>query len=142
RLGAAPGLADRAPVPAALGRLAGHRPLGEPAAARRPRRPPVGGRRARAAAGGPSHVAVLRDVRRPRGHALPPDNFQEDPSPVVARRTSPTNMGLYLLATLAARDFGWLGTLEAVERLEATLETMQRLERFRGHFYNWYGTSD
>jgi cyclic beta-1,2-glucan synthetase len=78
----------------------------------------------------------------PEDHALPPDNFQEDPSPVVARRTSPTNMGLYLLATVAARDFGWLGTLEAVERLEATLETMQRLERFRGHFYNWYGTSD
>ena len=78
----------------------------------------------------------------PEDHALPPDNFQEDPSPVVARRTSPTNMGLYLLATLAARDFGWLGTLDAVERLEATLDTMQRLERFRGHFYNWYGTSD
>src|SRR6185295_13476141 len=75
-------------------------------------------------------------------HALPPDNFQEDPSPVVAHRTSPTNMGLYLLSTLAAREFGWLGTLDAVERLEATLATMQRLERFRGHFYNWYGTSD
>jgi cyclic beta-1,2-glucan synthetase len=75
-------------------------------------------------------------------HALPPDNFQEDPSPVVAHRTSPTNMGLYLLSMLAAREFGWLGTLDAVERLEATLATMQRLERFRGHFYNWYGTSD
>ncbi len=73
-------------------------------------------------------------------HALPPDNFQEDPKPVVAHRTSPTNIGLYLLSTLAARDLGWLGTLDAIERLEATLATMHRLELFRGHFYNWYDT--
>ena len=52
---------------------------------------------------------------------LPPDNFQEDPKPVVAQRTSPTNLGLLLLSTVAARDFGWIGTLETVERLEATL---------------------
>src|SRR5690606_26587298 len=43
-------------------------------------------------------------------HMLPPDNFQETPRPVVARRTSPTNMGLYLLSAVAARDFGWTGT--------------------------------
>ena len=76
----------------------------------------------------------------PEDHALPPDNFQEDPKPVVAHRTSPTNIGLYLLSTLVARDLGWLGTLEATERLEATLATMNRLELFRGHFYNWYDT--
>jgi len=75
------------------------------------------------------------------GH-LPPDNLQEDPAPVVAHRTSPTNIGLYLLSTVAARDLGWVGTLEAVERLESTLATMTRLERFRGHFYNWYDTRD
>jgi len=73
---------------------------------------------------------------------LPPDNLQEDPKPVVAHRTSPTNIGLYLLSVLSARDFGWLGTLDAVERLEATFATMSRLPRFRGHFYNWYDTSD
>src|SRR4029453_7087035 len=71
---------------------------------------------------------------------LPPDNFQEDPRPVVAHRTSPTNIGLYLLSIVSARDFGWLGVLDAVDRLEATLATMRRLERFRGHFYNWYDT--
>jgi cyclic beta-1,2-glucan synthetase len=76
----------------------------------------------------------------PEDHALPPDNFQEDPKPVVAHRTSPTNIGLYLLSTLVARDLGWLGTLEASERLEATLATMSRLELFRGHFFNWYDT--
>ena len=75
-------------------------------------------------------------------HALPPDNFQEDPKPVVAHRTSPTNIGLYLLSTLAANDLGCIGTTETVERLEATLATMSRLELFRGHFYNWYDTSD
>jgi cyclic beta-1,2-glucan synthetase len=73
---------------------------------------------------------------------LPPDNFQEDPTAVVAHRTSPTNIGLLLLSTAAAREFGWLGTLEAVERLEATLATVGRLKRFRGHFCNWYDTTD
>ena len=76
----------------------------------------------------------------PADQALPPDNFQEDPKPVIAHRTSPTNLGLYLLSTAVARDFGWLGTVEAVERLEATFATMARLERFRGHFFNWYDT--
>jgi cyclic beta-1,2-glucan synthetase len=73
---------------------------------------------------------------------LPPDNFQEEPKPVVAHRTSPTNLGLYLLSIAAARDFGWLGTLEMAARLDATLTTMNGLERFRGHFYNWYDTQD
>jgi cyclic beta-1,2-glucan synthetase len=78
----------------------------------------------------------------PLENCLPPDNFQDDPSPVLAHRTSPTNIGLYLLATACAREFGWAGTLESVERIEATLATLQRLERFRGHFYNWYDTRD
>jgi cyclic beta-1,2-glucan synthetase len=72
---------------------------------------------------------------------LPPDNFQEDPS-AIAHRTSPTNLGLYLLAIVSACDFGWIGTGEATDRLEATLATMSRLKRFRGHFYNWYDTRD
>jgi cyclic beta-1,2-glucan synthetase len=72
----------------------------------------------------------------------PPDNFQEDPNPVIAHRTWPTNIGLYLLSIVAARDFGWLGTLDLLARLEGAFESMQKLERFRGHFYNWYDTSD
>jgi cyclic beta-1,2-glucan synthetase len=78
----------------------------------------------------------------PAEHMLPPDNFQEDPRPVVAHRTSPTNIGLYLLSAVAARDFGWAGTLETVERLEAAFASLHQLARFRGHFYNWYGTLD
>src|SRR5216684_499869 len=73
---------------------------------------------------------------------LPPDNFQEDPKPTVAHRTSPTNLGVYLLSAVSARDFGWAGTTETVDRLEATLATMGDLQRFRGHFYNWYDTQN
>ncbi|HSR40725.1 MAG TPA: glucoamylase family protein, partial [Longimicrobiales bacterium] len=71
---------------------------------------------------------------------LPPDNVQEDPEHRVAHRTSPTNVGLYLLSVLAARDFGWIGTGEAAERIERTLETLGVLERCRGHLFNWYDT--
>ena len=71
---------------------------------------------------------------------LPPDNFQEDPLPIVAHRTSPTNIGLYLLSAASARQMGWISTSEAAARLEDTLRTMSRLERFRGHYYNWYDT--
>jgi cyclic beta-1,2-glucan synthetase len=71
---------------------------------------------------------------------LPPDNFQEDPTPALAHRTSPTNLGLYLLSVVSARDFGWIGATQAIERLEATLATMIRLQRYRGHLFNWYDT--
>jgi len=73
---------------------------------------------------------------------LPPDNMQETPYPAIAHRTSPTNIGLYLLSTVAARDMGWLSDSDAVERLEQTLDRMTRMQRFRGHFYNWYDTID
>jgi cyclic beta-1,2-glucan synthetase len=78
----------------------------------------------------------------PEDHALPPDNFQETPRPMVAHRTSPTNLGLYLLSVAAARELGWLGISDCVTRLEETLGTMRGLDRFRGHFYNWYDTRE
>lgn len=71
---------------------------------------------------------------------LPPDNFQEDPEPKVAHRTSPTNIGLYLLSTVSARDFGWIGLADATDRLEATSESLAALEHYRGHLFNWYDT--
>ncbi len=76
----------------------------------------------------------------PESHGLPADNFQEVPQPEVAQRTSPTNIGLALLSTVAANDFGWIGTGEMVQRLEATFATLAKLERYRGHFFNWYDT--
>jgi len=71
---------------------------------------------------------------------LPPDNFQEQPAPKAASRTSPTNLGLALLANLAAFDFGYLTVGRLITRTQATFATMERLERYRGHFYNWYDT--
>jgi cyclic beta-1,2-glucan synthetase len=119
-----------------------------PAVARWVSQPPRPSPRQRLA---PADAAVLRSTARrtwrffesfvgPDDGFLPPDNFQEDPRPVLAHRTSPTNIGLYLLSVVSARDFGWVGLLDTLDRLEATLATMGRLERFRGHFYNWYDT--
>jgi cyclic beta-1,2-glucan synthetase len=69
---------------------------------------------------------------------LAPDNFQETPSPLVALRTSPTNIGLQLLATVSAGDLGFITTEHMIERLEHAFATLDRMRRFRGHFYNWY----
>ena len=71
---------------------------------------------------------------------LPPDNFQEHPVPVIAPRTSPTNIGMALLANLAAYDFGYCSVARLVDRTQKTFETLGRMERYRGHFYNWYDT--
>ena len=76
----------------------------------------------------------------PEDHWLAPDNYQEYRIAAVAHRTSPTNMGLALLANLAAHDFGYIPTGRLVERTAGTLHTMSGLERYRGHFYNWYDT--
>jgi len=73
-------------------------------------------------------------------HWLPPDNFQEYPVAVIAHRTSPTNMGLALLANLSAYDFGYITAGQLIERTANALHTMETLERYRGHFYNWYDT--
>jgi cyclic beta-1,2-glucan synthetase len=71
---------------------------------------------------------------------LPPDNVQEHPVPRTAHRTSPTNIGLSLLATLSARDFGYISTGQMIERLTATLDTVARLDKHNGHLLNWYDT--
>ena len=73
-------------------------------------------------------------------HALPPDNVQLVPELTVAHRTSPTNIGMALLATLAAHDFGFIDTDELADRIDATLTTVEGLERFEGHLLNWYDT--
>lgn len=72
---------------------------------------------------------------------LPPDNFQETPQPVLAERTSPTNIGVYLLSVMSARDFGWIGFEETINRLEQTIATIDRMPKYRGHLFNWYRTN-
>ena len=76
----------------------------------------------------------------PGDNHLPPDNLQVLPHDIVAHRTSPTNIGMYLLSATCARQFGWIGTQDMLERLEATLATLLTMERYRGHFMNWYDT--
>ncbi|HWZ59243.1 MAG TPA: glucoamylase family protein [Gemmatimonadaceae bacterium] len=73
---------------------------------------------------------------------LAPDNYQEDPSPVVAMRTSPTNIGLQLLGIVSAYDVGFLPGGAMIERLELVFRSLERMTRFRGHFYNWYDLHD
>ena len=80
------------------------------------------------------HFVVFED------NWLPPDNFQEQPVALIAHRTSPTNIGLSLLANLSACDFGYITTSELIERTMNTISTMKKMERYRGHFYNWYNT--
>ncbi len=105
----------------------------------------------RAIALNPEDRELLRTVARetwryfetfmgPDDHGLPPDNFQQVPEPKVAHRTSPTNIGMGLLATLAAHDLGLIETDELVLRIDRTLTTMEGLERFDGHLLNWYST--
>ena len=75
-----------------------------------------------------------------RDHWLPPDNFQEIPDGRVAHRTSPTNQGLLLLSTLAAHDLGYIGLGSLARRLENTFDSLERMEKQWGHFFNWYDT--
>ena len=99
----------------------------------------------------PDQQALLRGSARrtwrffddfvgPQDHWLPPDNFQEYPAPAIASRTSPTNIGMALLANLAAYDLGYITAGKCLRLTANTLATMERLERYHGHFYNWYDT--
>ena len=105
----------------------------------------------RVTAVGRSERATLRRVARrtwrffeelvgPADHWLIPDNYQQDRQDVIAHRTSPTNIGLQVLSTLAAFDFGYLSYAGVLDRLEPTFDTLLRMQRYRGHFYNWYDT--
>jgi cyclic beta-1,2-glucan synthetase len=78
----------------------------------------------------------------PETHWLPPDNYQETPKLSVADRTSPTNVGLFLLASVAALDLGYLGASGLITRIDETTSTLLRMRRFRGHWFNWYSTKD
>ena len=76
----------------------------------------------------------------PEDHWLPPDHFQEDPKGMVAHRTSPTNIGLMLMSTASAYDFGYIGIFDFIYRMAYSFETIDGLEKYRGHLFNWYDT--
>ena len=76
----------------------------------------------------------------PEDNWLPPDHFQEEPRGLVVHHTSPTNIGLCLTSTLAAYELGFVSSLSLSLRLSFALESLGRLERYHGHFLNWYDT--
>lgn len=78
---------------------------------------------------------------REEDHFLPPDNWQEQPGPVLARRTSPTNIGMALLSAMAAADLDILPRKRGVELISRILDTVEGLDKWRGHLYNWYDTA-
>ena len=75
-------------------------------------------------------------------HWLPPDNLQIEPENGLAHRTSPTNIGLYLTSIITARDFGFITTAQMIQRIDDTIGTLEELEKWRGHLYNWYNTEN
>ena len=89
-----------------------------------------------------SHWEYFATLATAETHWLIPDNLQETPVPVIAARTSPTNIGLQLLATMSAHDLALISTTEMIERLERVLGTMERLPKLRGHLMNWYDLTD
>ncbi len=78
----------------------------------------------------------------PQDGWLPPDNYQGEPHPEIAHRTSPTNIGMMMLSTASAWDFGYLGAEELAARTSNIYSSLDRLETHRGHFLNWYNTVD
>lgn len=84
------------------------------------------------------HMNFYADTVTKHTHFLPPDNLQLSPSEELAMRTSPTNIGMYLLSVLAAKDLGIFDSKETADRMERTLATVEGLPKFRGNLYNWY----
>lgn len=77
----------------------------------------------------------------PEENYLPADNYQEEPYKGAAHRTSPTNIGLLLVSNLAARDMGYINTPDLLTRIENTINTVEKMDKWNGHLYNWYNTS-
>ncbi|MCJ7433825.1 MAG: hypothetical protein MUO77_10095, partial [Anaerolineales bacterium] len=82
--------------------------------------------------------AFFEQFAGPDDHWLPPDHFQESPRGNIAHYTTPTNIGLFLVSALSAYDFGYMGLVELAVRLRSTFESMNKLEHYRGHLFNWY----
>ena len=78
----------------------------------------------------------------PNDQWLPIDNYQEEPREQTAHRTSPTNIGMMLLSTLAAYDLGYLGPSELSLRVRSAFGSIKRLDHYQGHLLNWYETKD
>ena len=84
--------------------------------------------------------AYYEDFVGEESNNLPPDNYQLIPKDLLAQRTSPTNIGIYIISVLSARDFGYLSTSEMVKKIEKTITSIGKMEKWKGHLFNWYDT--
>ncbi|HVJ48799.1 GH36-type glycosyl hydrolase domain-containing protein [Desulfitobacterium sp.] len=84
--------------------------------------------------------AFFEDYVTRQENWLPPDNVQVDPPNGIAHRTSPTNIGLAMLSNLAAFELGYQTVDATLDRIEGSLTTLEKMEQWKGHFYNWYDT--
>jgi len=82
----------------------------------------------------------FEDFLTPEDHFLPPDNWQEQPAAGLAHRTSPTNIGLALLSCLSAIDLHLCHAPKALGFIQNLLATLERMDKWNGHLYNWYDT--
>ena len=88
---------------------------------------------------GPADVALFQPISSvPKAPGCRRTTIRYLTGTVLAMRTSPTNIGLWLLSALGAHDFGYLTGDEVIERAASSLETLKRLERYNGHLLNWY----
>ena len=78
------------------------------------------------------------DIVNDETNWLPPDNYQVSHQDQLAMRTSPTNIGFWMLSTVAAHDCGYLTPDRTLQKLNATMATLEKLERYEGHLLNWY----
>jgi cyclic beta-1,2-glucan synthetase len=78
----------------------------------------------------------------PNDQWLPVDNYQEEPREQTAHRTSPTNIGLMLVSTLSAYDFGYIGPSELSIRVRRAFDSITRMAHYEGHLLNWYDTKN
>lgn len=84
--------------------------------------------------------AYYEDFVNSENNYLAPDNYQEEPFKGVAYRTSPTNIGMGLISNIVSYDLGYITIGEVIDRLELILSNMKTLEKYKGHYYNWYDT--
>lgn len=82
----------------------------------------------------------FKDNLNEKNNFLMPDNIQEDRKERVANRTSPTNIGLSLLAVISAYDLGYSELSETMNLITKMLKTIEKLPKWNGHLYNWYNT--
>lgn len=71
---------------------------------------------------------------------LPPDNVQFAPVYCVAHRTSPTNIGFLIVSVVLAESYGYISKCEMISRLDKIVNTVEKLQKWKGHIFNWYDT--